>query len=376
MKKNLSIILTIITIILFCTLSASAGFYNAASEYDGLDKSYRNNCVRFARYKVPSLPYGLTYYSAKKNICNSNTAIAGEIAVMSSSKYPEYGHLAYVEAVNGNTITILEGNVLYESGNPRINRRSGTKSELGIYGYYKPNGLSSGSSSSPSTQKSYTAYVKGTDGTLMINSKPKSGNAIGSIPEGAACTVDPNKGSGNWYWVTYNGVSGYSYSKYLTKTKPAAASKPASSSNSQAASTYTAYPKGTDGTLNIRSTPKTGKIVGSIPEGAACTVTPSKNKDGWCYVTYNGVSGYSSGNYLSKSKPSSGGTSSNTRTGVVRGADGYLNINSKPASGNSIGQIPEGASCTVYPDKKSGNWYWVSYNGVSGYAYSKYIILQ
>lgn len=239
-----------------------------------------------------------------------------------------------------------------------------------------PHTHNSQSGSSSSTQKSYTAYPKGTDGMLNIRNAPKTGKIVGSIPENAACTVNPNKGSGNWYWVTYNGVSGYSYSKYLTKTKPVTASKPASPSNSQTASTYTAYPKGTDGTLNIRSAPKTGKIVGSIPEGAACTVTPSKNKDGWCYVTYNGVSGYSSGNYFSKSKPSSGGTSSNTRTGVVRGADGYLNINSKPASGNSIGKIPEGKSCTVYPDKTSGNWYWVSYNGVSGYAHSKYIILQ
>ena len=51
-------------------------------------------------------------------------------------------------------------------------------------------------------------------------------------------------------------------------------------------------------------------------------------------------------------------------------------INSKPKVGNDIGYIPEGASCTVYPDKTSGNWYWVSYNGVSGYSYKDYIILQ
>ncbi len=44
---------------------------------------------------------------------------------------------------------------------------------------YKPNGLSSGGGFSSNTQKSYTAYAKGTDGKLMINSKPKAGNAIG-----------------------------------------------------------------------------------------------------------------------------------------------------------------------------------------------------
>lgn len=73
-------------------------------------------------------------------------------------------------------------------------------------------------------------------------------------------------------------------------------------------------------------------------------------------------------------------TTSNTRTGVVSGSNGALAINDSPAASpaysNQIGMIPEGGTCTVYPDKQSGNWYYVSYNGVSGYAYSKYITLN
>lgn len=88
----------------------------------------------------------------------------------------------------------------------------------------------------------------------------------------------------------------------------------------------------------------------------------------WCWVEYNGISGYSYKDYLTQNL--------NVRTGIVRGTDGSLVINSKPKVGNDIGYIPEGASCTVYPDKTSGNWYWVSYNGVSGYSYKDYIILQ
>jgi hypothetical protein len=71
----------------------------------------------------------------------------------------------------------------------------------------------------------------------------------------------------------------------------------------------------------------------------------------------------------------------NTRTGVVTGTNGgYLAINDKPAASptysTQIGRIPPGGTVTVYPDKQSGNWYWVSYNGVSGYAYSKYITVS
>ena len=74
--------------------------------------------------------------------------------------------------------------------------------------------------------------------------------------------------------------------------------------------------------------------------------------------------------------------SGNTRTGVVHvpsGSNG-LAINDKPASSpknsTEIGVIPPGGKCTVYPDKTSGNWYWVEYNGVQGYAHSSYITLQ
>lgn len=147
--------------------------------------------------------------------------------------------------------------------------------------------------SMPVQENTYTGYVVGTNGRLAINSQPSSGYQIGAIPEGDACTVYPDKASGNWLWVEYNGVSGYAYSGYISKTAP---------------------------------------VVTSAPE-----------------TTY---------------------------TGYVTGTNGRLAINSRPSSGYQIGAIPEGAACTVYPDKTSGNWYWVEYSGVSGYAYSKYIKLQ
>jgi len=71
----------------------------------------------------------------------------------------------------------------------------------------------------------------------------------------------------------------------------------------------------------------------------------------------------------------------NTRSGVVVNTNGqYLAINDGPAASpnhsNQIGRIPPGGYVTVYPDKTYGNWYWVEYGGVSGYAYGKYIALQ
>lgn len=58
-------------------------------------------------------------------------------------------------------------------------------------------------------------------GNLAINSKPSSGNQItgGSIPSGAAVTVDPTKTASNgWLYVTYNGISGYSSGNLIALT--------------------------------------------------------------------------------------------------------------------------------------------------------------
>ena len=79
-----------------------------------------------------------------------------------------------------------------------------------------------------------------------------------------------------------------------------------------------------------------------------------------------------------KSFTTTASTVNTTKTGWVTGTNGQaLAINDKaaasPTYSNQIGRIPEGASCTVYTNKTSGNWYYVSYGGVSGYAYNKYI---
>ena len=72
---------------------------------------------------------------------------------------------------------------------------------------------------------------------------------------------------------------------------------------------------------------------------------------------------------------------SNMRTAIVVNTNGsYLAINDRAAASpkysNQIGRIPPAGVVTVYPDKTNGNWYYVEYNGVSGYAYGKYLSLQ
>ena len=96
------------------------------------------------------------------------------------------------------------------------------------------------------------------------------------------------------------------------------------------------------------------------------------------YVVVDGVE--LRGETLSfKTSPSSG----NMRYGVVHVNSGALAINDAPRASNKgsnpskqIGRIPNGQTCIVDLSRTSGNWYWVTYNGVSGYAYKSYISLQ
>jgi hypothetical protein len=90
-----------------------------------------DNCVYYARCRKPSLPYGLTSYSDKVAIINTQTASAGAVAIINTGSY--YGHVAYVTSVSGSTINIAEGN--WPSGS--CGTRSGTKAGLNIAGFYK-----------------------------------------------------------------------------------------------------------------------------------------------------------------------------------------------------------------------------------------------
>ena len=166
--------------------------------------------------------------------------------------------------------------------------------------------LNSGSVTQEEVQKVIKyGKVHDTDGSLAINSKPSAGYRIGKIPEGGVCTVFPDLASGNWYWVEYNGVQGYSYGKYITlsDTKPAAGTttKPTTTTTVSGDPVHGKI-HDTAGYLTIndsaKSTANGAAKLGLIPEGGTCVVYPNKTKNGWYWVEYQGVTGYSYSKYV------------------------------------------------------------------------------
>jgi hypothetical protein len=96
-----------------------------------------DNCVLYARCKVPSLPFGLFSYQDKKTKAINwwGAPAAGMVAIMPSNIAPAAGHVAYVQSVNSDgTITISEGN--HTMG--KCGSRRQTPAQLRIDGYWKP----------------------------------------------------------------------------------------------------------------------------------------------------------------------------------------------------------------------------------------------
>ncbi|GEM_PF-2278913 len=102
-----------------------------------------DNCVFFARKLVPSLPYQLNTWQGKLDAVNSTTPKPGSVAMIeiTNGRYKDVGHVAIVESVSSNSLTIIEGNYLMGS----VTRRTATGKDvadaarlLHIAGYFNP----------------------------------------------------------------------------------------------------------------------------------------------------------------------------------------------------------------------------------------------
>ncbi len=104
---------------------------------------YNGECTDFARSRVPRLPGNLFTIADKRAIINDRTARVGSVAIIDvpSGTYAENGHVAVVENVTANSITIAEAHF----GGPYTERRRATgrdladaEAQLRIIGYFRP----------------------------------------------------------------------------------------------------------------------------------------------------------------------------------------------------------------------------------------------
>lgn len=223
-------------------------------------------------------------------------------------------------------------------------------------------------------------YVKDSNGSVVLSSNDTPGSTSMNIQY-----ADLNNS------LVFNRLSVGSYTMIVEATdtsgRVVTATKDFSVRSKETYTDNSSSGRGVDGTvqipsswddLSIRTGPSTDyTIVGSMPQGARCTVYPDRAVNGWYYVNYNGIWGYASGRQINLN--SGGSASSNTRIGIINIPSSWddLSIRTGPSTDYTIvGSMPQGARCTIYPDKANGGWYYVEYNGVQGYAAGNRINLQ
>ena len=187
-----------------------------------------------------------------------------------------------------------------------------------------------------------------------------------TIPKGQ--TLTPIQTKGSWTKVTYGGQTGWVHNAYLQKETTNKPATPVPAPTEVTTAT-------TKANLNLRSAKSTKTtVLTTIPKGK--TVTVLKVEGSWSQVKYGSRTGYVASTYLTTSastatpeKPASTPEDSVKGTYVTT-----ANLNVRQGAGIGyalVTTIPNGT--TVQASKKTGDWYYVTYNGKSGYVSAGYL---
>ena len=222
------------------------------------------------------------------------------------------------------------------------------------------------------TGSTSVAQVSTPSGSLNLRAYAStSARVLLQIPEYAFVTVY-NRGA-TWSYVSYNGVSGYVMSVYLSfGGTPVVPTAPPSGGGEILARVTTA-----SGSLNLRESASTGaRVLLRIPQNAYVSVYNRGSV--WSYVRYNSVYGYVISQYLTfpgESTPVTPTTpTSGTHLARVTTVAGSLNLREYGSSGSRVlTRIPQYTVISV--NYIGTTWCNVSYNGYTGYVMTQYLTL-
>lgn len=123
----------------------------------------------------------------------------------------------------------------------------------------------------------------------------------------------------------------------------------------------------TEGPLRMRSEPNTSSsILASVPAGTTVDLL-SGLTDGWYQVSYSGLTGYMSGDYISAADPQ--------QYAYINTGSSTLNLRSDPSTdGSVLASLPGGTTVEI-EDTDDNGWYRVTYQGVTGYICNSYVVV-
>ena len=156
-----------------------------------------------------------------------------------------------------------------------------------------PNGSSSTPSNPPSTSGGYTAYVTSTNGggVNMRSGAGKSFRVLVQLPVGTQVTVLQHNTT--WDYIRYGTTDGYMDNSFLTTIPPSG-----STTTPPATGYYATVNVSTNTSpVRMRKGPGTNyNVIASVPQGTRVQVLSESG--GWCYINYNGTTGYMMKTYL------------------------------------------------------------------------------
>lgn len=316
------------------------------------------------------------------------------IAVWSGGNYG-YGHVAFVENVDGNTVYFNEGNFsvrgaydgkLKSISKEEIKKRGNLYLKGYIYigeGKINPtNNINNSGQSSNNTEpviNKGTVNISNSGSVLNVRDNSNaSSNVIGLLRKGEAVNIVGK--SGDWYKIKYNSSYGYVNCKYIDIVGQVVTSKPSitilSSNSSNTSKSGVVYLSDKSSSLNLRTAPN-GSVITVLNHGTKIDILSSDG--GWYKVSSNGNIGYVHSNYVSLSTFTStnlqNSTSSESKIGtvVLSAQSSSLNLRNNPWTGRIISALPSGAKVEVL--ENNGRWYKVKAGSEIGYVHSDYIKL-
>ena len=185
-----------------------------------------------------------------------------------------------------------------------------------------------------------------------------------TIPKGTTLTSIQSNGS--WTKVSYGGQTGWVHNDYLQKASMSSSTdKPSTVTPSSATAQ-------TKANLNLRSSKSTKTtVLLTIPKGKTVTVLAVEGS--WSKVKYGSKTGYVANTYLTTSGAATPTTPS-TGQSINQQFTTTANLNVRQGAGVGyplVTTIPNGT--VVKATKQSGSWYYVTYNGKSGYVSAGYL---
>ena len=238
-------------------------------------------------------------------------------------------------------------------------------------------GTSGDTGSTPSTGSGSVAYVWSANGGVvhLRLGAGKNYGIIGSYSPGTAATI-LTYGT-TWCYVRIGTRSGYMMTDFL---RTDGTTTPGTGTPSTPSGGYVAYVTSANGGgVNMRTgAGKSYRSLGLLPVGTQVTVLEHNAR--WDKIRFGTTDGYMDNSFLTTIAP--GGSADTPSTPSSYTARVYVATNSYPVKMRKgagtgyavITSVPQGSKVTVM--SVSNGWAYISYNGITGYMMSSFLIRE